>query len=109
MGNRRGEALALRVKKIDFKNKTILIDESITFEILPEERKKGLTYKTTDRKNPRALVESIPDTLCEMLQEYITTLNLSSESNPKRRRIFMAALIIKMKHQKQFKGLTIRR
>ena len=79
MGNRRGEALALRVKKIDFKNKTILIDESITFEILPEERKKGLTYKTTDRKNHRALVESIPDTLCEMLQEYITTLNLSSE------------------------------
>lgn len=76
MGNRRGEALALRVNKLDFTTKTALIDESITFELLPEERAKGMTYKATDRKNHKALVESIPNKLCVLLQEYIDVMGL---------------------------------
>jgi integrase len=76
MGNRRGEVLALRVCKINFKNQTVTIDESITFEILPEERIKGMSYSITDRKNHKVLVETMPTKLSEMLQEYISTMKL---------------------------------
>ena len=79
MGNRRGEMLALKVSKIDFKKKIVIIDESITFEILPEERKKGLTYKTTDRKNHKVLIEKIPDNICKLLKEYINVMNLKND------------------------------
>ena len=76
MANRKGEATALKVKKIDFENHTVLIDESVTSKVTPEERGKGKTYAVTDRKTHSALTESIPEALEPLLKEYIETLNL---------------------------------
>nr|DAH30476.1 MAG TPA: Integrase [Caudoviricetes sp.] len=76
MANRKGEATALKVKKIDFENHTVLIDESVTNKITAEERGKGKTYAISDRKTHNALVEDIPEALEPLLKEYIETLNL---------------------------------
>lgn len=76
MANRKGEATALKVKKIDFENHTVLIDESVTNKVTPEERGKGRTYAVTDRKTHSALTESIPEALEPLLKEYIETLKL---------------------------------
>lgn len=76
MANRKGEATALKVKKIDFENHSVLIDESVTNKVTPEERGKGKTYAVTDRKTHSALTESIPEALEPLLKEYIETFNL---------------------------------
>jgi len=76
MANRKGEATALRVKKIDFENHTVLIDESVTNKLTPEERGKGKTYVITDRKTHNALTEDIPEALEPLLKEYIQTFKL---------------------------------
>lgn len=78
MANRKGEATALKVKKIDFENHSVLIDESVTNKVTPEERGKGKTYAVTDRKTHSALTESIPEALEPLLKEYIETFNLKS-------------------------------
>ncbi len=78
MANRKGEATALRVKKIDFENHTVLIDESITNKLTPEERGKGKTYVITDRKTHNALTEDIPEALESLLKEYIQTFKLKA-------------------------------
>ena len=76
MANRKGEATALKVKKIDFENHTVLIDESVTNKLTAEERGKGKTYVITDRKTHNALVEDLPEALEPLLKEYIETLKL---------------------------------
>lgn len=78
MANRKGEATALRVKKIDFENHTVLIDENITTKLTPEERGKGKTYSITDRKTHNALTEDIPEALEPLLKEYIQTFKLKA-------------------------------
>ena len=76
MGNRIGEVTAIKIKKINFKDNIIIIDENITYKLLPEERKKGLTYTTTDRKNHKTLYATIPKTFVPILKEYIKTFQL---------------------------------
>lgn len=76
MANRRGEVLALKVKKIDFEKGYVTIDENITNKLLPEERAKGLTYKTTDRKNHKAIIEAMPRAIEDILKEYIQSMKL---------------------------------
>lgn len=76
MANRKGEATALKVKKIDFENHTVLIDENVTNKLTPEERGAGKTYVITDRKTHNALTEDIPEALEPLLKEYISTFKL---------------------------------
>lgn len=76
MANRKGEATALRVKKIDFENHTVLIDENVTNKLTPEERSAGKSYVITDRKTHNALTEDIPEVLEPLLKEYISTFKL---------------------------------
>ena len=78
MANRKGEATALKVKKIDFENHTVLIDENITYKVTPEERGAGKTYAITDRKTHDALTEDIPEVLEPLLKEYIATFKLKA-------------------------------
>lgn len=78
MANRKGEATALKVKKIDFENHTVLIDENVTTKLTPEERAKGITYAITDRKTHDTLNEDIPEALEPLLKEYIATFNLKA-------------------------------
>ena len=76
MGNRKGEATAVRVEKIDFDKNIITIDESASYKLFPEDRKKGMLYKVTSRKNDKVLVETMPKKLAVLLKEYIENLQL---------------------------------
>lgn len=76
MANRRGEVIALKVCKVNFKDNYVTIDENITNKVLPEERAKGITYKTVTRKNNHVLIEYMPKNISSLLAEYIKTLKL---------------------------------
>ena len=76
MANRRGEVIALKVEKIDFVNNVVIIDKNISHKVLPEHRKKGISYITTDRKNHQVLIEQMPNVLVDILKKYIKDLKL---------------------------------
>lgn len=76
MANRRGEVIALKVNKINFNTNTVIIDENISHKVLPEQRAKGITHITTDRKNHKVLTSHIPPVLVAILKEYIKKFNL---------------------------------
>lgn len=76
MANRRGEVIALKVDKIDFVNNIVVIDENISHKVLPEQRKKGISYITTDRKNHQVLTEQMPNVLADILKKYIKDMKL---------------------------------
>lgn len=76
MGNRRGEAMAVKVGKIDFEKKTVLIDENISYKVMSKEREKGKVFVLTDRKNHKPLLETIPDKLVTLLKDYIEYFGL---------------------------------
>ena len=79
MGNRKGEATAVRVEKINFTNNSITIDENITYKLFPEERKKGMVFKITTRKNDKILIETMPKKLAALLKEYIKNMGLKQK------------------------------
>ncbi|MBR7159894.1 MAG: site-specific integrase [Clostridia bacterium] len=73
MANRKGETMALKVEKIDLDNRMAIIDESISYKVLPGYSNQ---YVTTDRKNHKPLYEVIPKPLVSILREYIDTYKL---------------------------------
>jgi len=74
-GFRRGEALALTVFDISFKNKTIRVDKSLAFDGNNKSYIKEPKTKNSYRTNP------IPDWLAAELRTYVANLDPSNQSH----------------------------
>ena len=72
-GFRCGEALALTVFDISFKDKTIKIDKALAFD-------KGKPYISSPKTKNSYRTNPIPDWLVQELKTYTNTLNLSEQS-----------------------------
>jgi len=79
-GNRKGEATATKVKHLhlDAEHPYCETVENISYKIIKEKRKKGITYNTTSPKTGERFVK-IPTKLTELLKKYIDIFGFSKD------------------------------